>query len=165
VRLQDAQRALTILRPRRMNRNHALALAKRLLVGDRLFVLDRMNVEQARQVRERVEIGIVNNALGRRYAVLHSDRVGRKAGLKQFVPCVLGVRQRVDDRDQLYEASSFPRCASLLPICQRRGQGRANSTPLAPRLLPSRSPHLWLEALCDGWKLLIRKPVTMYSTP
>jgi len=45
-----------------------------------------------------VEIGIVDRVLGRARPVLYTDRLGRKAGLEQFVPCLLGIRHRVDDR-------------------------------------------------------------------
>src|SRR5262245_15575287 len=55
VRLQDAQCALARPRLGRIDGDHTLALAKRMLVDDCLLVLGRMNVEQARQVRERVE--------------------------------------------------------------------------------------------------------------
>jgi len=45
-----------------------------------------------------VEIGIVDRVLGRARPVLHTDRVGRKAGFEQFLPCLLGIGHGVDDR-------------------------------------------------------------------
>jgi hypothetical protein len=84
-----------------MDSNHALALAKHLVVDNCLLVLDRTDVEQARQVRERIEISIVDSMLGRARPVLHTDRVGRKASLEQLLPGLLGIRHGVDDRDQL----------------------------------------------------------------